>query len=207
MIVDTTQITSAKNYSNPKAGDPRHPLAEGAHPPLLVSGLLAKTNGGWRMGADEAAGGMLTVTHALSAEGHDASEDGTGRGTPLIPIQYVEQWGRDKRQNGVGIGEEGAPSFTLDASYPHGVAGGSLVRRLTPVECEKLQALPPGWTCLCTPLTRYAEDEDAAALTCTCPDSPRYRALGNAVTVSVIEWLGHRLKALAQDRREARRGT
>lgn len=30
---DTTQITSAKNYSNPKPGDPCHPLAAGAHPP------------------------------------------------------------------------------------------------------------------------------------------------------------------------------
>jgi DNA (cytosine-5)-methyltransferase 1 len=76
--------------------------------------------------------------------------------------------------------------------YPAAMVG-SLVRRLTPLECERLQNFPDGWTCLCQPLTAYAADPDAAALACTCPDSPRYRALGNAVTVSVIEWLGRRL--------------
>lgn len=37
--------------------------------------------------------------------------------------------------------------------------------------------------------------DDATALACTCPDSPRHRALGNAVTVNVIEWLGAALAA------------
>jgi len=190
LIADTTQITSAKNYSNPKAGDTGHPLAEGAHPPLLVSGLLAKTNGGWRMGADEAAGGMLTVTHALSAEGHDAGEDGTGRGTPLVV--------RDERGRSADgtVSESAWPLHAAKGqSEQQSVQWGSLVRRLTPLECERLQHFPDGWTCLCQPLTAYATDPDAAALTCTCPDSPRYRALGNAVTVSVIEWLGRRLMA------------
>lgn len=70
-------------------------------------------------------------------------------------------------------------------------AGG--VRRLTPLECEKLQAFPPGWTCLCgcSPYTTAA---------CKCPDSPRYRALGNAVTVSVVTWIMRRLAAVAAPR-------
>lgn len=48
------------------------------------------------------------------------------------------------------------------------------VRRLTPVECERLQGFPDGWT-------------DGQA------DSNRYRQMGNAVTVPVAEWIGHRL--------------
>jgi len=36
---DTTQITSAANYSNPQPGDPCHPLAAGAHPPALAFGV------------------------------------------------------------------------------------------------------------------------------------------------------------------------
>ena len=48
------------------------------------------------------------------------------------------------------------------------------VRRLTPTECERLQALPDGWT-------------DFG------PDSRRYAALGDAVTTSVAEWIGRRL--------------
>jgi DNA (cytosine-5)-methyltransferase 1 len=50
-------------------------------------------------------------------------------------------------------------------------------RRLTPRECERLQGFPDDWT-------RYAADGSEIA------DSPRYRMLGNAVTVSVSEWIG-----------------
>lgn len=52
------------------------------------------------------------------------------------------------------------------------------VRRLTPIECERLQGFPDGWT----------EGES---------DSTRYRMLGNAVCVPVAEWIGRRM--LAQD--------
>jgi site-specific DNA-cytosine methylase len=50
------------------------------------------------------------------------------------------------------------------------------VRRLTPTECERLQALPDGWTQLGD-----------------TPDSRRYSALGDAVTATVAEWIGRRL--------------
>lgn len=50
----------------------------------------------------------------------------------------------------------------------------SHVRRLTPRECERLQALPDDWTA-------------------HGPDSRRYAALGDAVTASVGEWIGRRL--------------
>lgn len=56
------------------------------------------------------------------------------------------------------------------------------VRRLTPVECARLQGFPDRWTCLC--------DQEP----CVCPDGPQYRAYGNAVTVPVIEWLGRSIK-------------
>jgi site-specific DNA-cytosine methylase len=72
-------------------------------------------------------------------------------------------------------------------------AGAVGVRRLTPVECERLQAFSDGWTCLCQPLEAYRENPDEAAMRCRCPDSPRYRALGNAVTVHVAEWIGRRI--------------
>lgn len=50
----------------------------------------------------------------------------------------------------------------------------SVVRRLTPVECERLQGFPDGWT-------------DGQA------DSHRYKQMGNAVTVNVIAWIGSRV--------------
>jgi DNA (cytosine-5)-methyltransferase 1 len=73
------------------------------------------------------------------------------------------------------------------------------IRRLTPLECERLQGFPDGWTCLCQPLAAYAENPDVAALRCRCPDGPRYSVMGNAVTVPVIEWLGRRLGFVLRD--------
>ena len=61
-----------------------------------------------------------------------------------------------------------AQTFVADDAPP------SVVRRLTPTECERLQGFPDGWT------------EDQA-------DSHRYKQMGNAVTVNVIEWIGSRL--------------
>ena len=58
------------------------------------------------------------------------------------------------------------------------------VRRLMPVECERLQGFPDGWT-------EYA-GPDLFAWKQT--DGRRYRQLGNAVSVPVAEWLGHRIK-------------
>jgi len=48
------------------------------------------------------------------------------------------------------------------------------VRRLTPLECERLQGFPDGWT----------KNES---------DSARYRMIGNAVCVNVAEWIGRRI--------------
>jgi DNA (cytosine-5)-methyltransferase 1 len=94
-------------------------------------------------------------------------------------------------------------SRTLDGmSGPDRNQGGTAivesnsVRRLTPVECERLQGFPDGWTCLCQPLEAYVWHPEEAALDCTCPDGPRYRALGNAVTVNVVAWLGQRLASV-----------
>ncbi|EAQ96087.2 DNA cytosine methyltransferase [Congregibacter litoralis] len=64
------------------------------------------------------------------------------------------------------------------------------VRRLTPVECEGLQGFPPGWTEL-----SKTEAIDVADM-----DTPRYQALGNAVSVPVASWIGKRLKTELQRR-------
>jgi DNA (cytosine-5)-methyltransferase 1 len=60
------------------------------------------------------------------------------------------------------------------------IMSGSGVRRLTPTECERLQAFPDGWT---------AGQSDSA----------RYKQLGNAVTVSVAQWLGERIIQLGKE--------
>lgn len=126
------------------------------------------------------------MTHTLTGEGHDASEDGTGRGVPLVPIQPVvagfkRGQGAAARSDGFQI--EQSPTLTSSDSGTQqspGVLVGRCVRRLTPRECERLQGFPDDWT-------RWRADGTKVA------DSTRYQMCGNAVTVNVAEWIARRI--------------
>ncbi len=59
----------------------------------------------------------------------------------------------------------------------------SEVRRLTPTECERIQGFPDGWTLLKEEPSSQRVDVD----------SPRYKAIGNAVSVPVVKWIGERI--------------
>ena len=82
-----------------------------------------------------------------------------------------ETWVADGSANTLSVFDSGE-SRTTHAIIEPTTYG---VRRLTPVECERLQAFPDGWT------------EPAGS------DSARYRAMGNAVTVNVVRWILARL--------------
>lgn len=56
------------------------------------------------------------------------------------------------------------------------------VRLLTPVECERLQGFPDGYTNI--PWRKQA----------TSPDGPRYKALGNSMAVPVMHWIGKQIQ-------------
>ena len=99
--------------------------------------------------------------------------------TAGLDIQPSEESFPTLRAGGAGH----AIARTLTArhnSSPDGDRGfnivptGSTVRRLTPVECERLQGFPDNWT-------------DGQA------DSPRYKQMGNAVAVPVVEWVIRRI--------------
>jgi len=114
---------------------------------------------------------------------------GLGGKTGLYEVKPVLTPDRErKRQHGRRMKENGEPMFTLTGQDIHGVEitvptiraehhntadvhylpG---IRRLTPLECERLQGFPDGWT------------EGIS-------DTQRYKCLGNAVTVTVIEAIG-----------------
>lgn len=129
---------------------------------------------------DNAAGGYMCITHALRGEGFDASEDGTGRGTPLVPVAFTTE--QTPKHNG-------DCALTLTKQSPTGggqiqsVAVGSAVRRLTPRECERLQGFPDDYT-----LVPHRGNPMA--------DGPRYKALGNSMAVPVMRWIGERIAAV-----------
>jgi DNA (cytosine-5)-methyltransferase 1 len=91
--------------------------------------------------------------------------------------------GQGAKARSDGYQQEQAPTLTASDSgtqSPPGVQFGSMVRRLTLPECERLQGFPDDWT---------KHDADGKEIS----DSPRYRMLGNAVAVPVAEWLGKRI--------------
>lgn len=266
--------------------------------------ISARTKGGGGLGTDfDCDGGLIArcvtaregmrqdyetetlITHSLRAEGFDASEDGTGRGTPLVPVAFKENmsvpsWGIDKSETlqaenfaavmtlavrgrdgghdletrddgianailtpnggrgGMGVGAvaiaenqrgelrtsdvspqltvgggkpgQGYPAVaftaseqsnsyawerdvypTLNAQIPNdssnlqqGVRHGMAVRRLTPVECSRLQGFPDNYTRI--PWRGKPAEQ--------CPDGPRYRAMGNSMAVPVIGWILDRIQ-------------
>lgn len=119
-----------------------------------------------------------SVTHTLTAEGHDASEDGTGRGTPVIcfaPGNLTRGGGMSPSMETTGtLCAHGGRSYSDQSPC---VASDMQVRRLMPVECERLQGFPDGHT-----------DIPGAK------DGPRYKALGNSMAVPVMGFIGRRLK-------------
>ncbi len=84
--------------------------------------------------------------------------------------------------NGTGAIQDGT-SYTLTATDRHAVSDGLQVRRLTPVECERLQGFPGNHTQI--PWRGKPATE--------CPDSLRYKAIGNSMAVPVMRWIGERV--------------
>jgi len=97
---------------------------------------------------------------------------GVGSGTNQVPS--VALW--EMSHANEAVRENGNIAPTLQARM--GTGGNQVpmvgVRRLMPIECERLQGFPDGWT-------------DGQS------DSARYRQLGNAVAVPVVEWIGNRI--------------
>ena len=75
-----------------------------------------------------------------------------------------------------------------------GVAHAPLtVRRLTPIECERLQGFSDNWTSEKMELTLEGNEWKATGKVVKQADGPRYKAMGNAVTVNVAEWIGKQI--------------
>ena len=65
---------------------------------------------------------------------------------------------------------------------------GAVVRRLTPLECERLQGYPDGWT-------NIGEWVDSKGKKHKDADSPRYKALGNSIALPFWQWMARRICA------------
>lgn len=82
-------------------------------------------------------------------------------------------------------------SSATDASHQGAVIVPNVsmaVRRLTPVECERLQGFPDNFTRI--PWRNKPAEQ--------CPDGPRYKALGNSMAVPVMRWIGERIQMFSE---------
>lgn len=91
--------------------------------------------------------------------------------------------GRSDKAGPQGKGYRQKHAFTLNATDVQCVAQ-ARVRRLTPMECERLQGFPDNYTRI--PYRGKSEED--------CPDSPRYKAIGNSWCVPCVRWIGERIQ-------------
>ncbi|MEY4402164.1 MAG: hypothetical protein RIR91_199 [Verrucomicrobiota bacterium] len=137
----------------------------------------------------------VDVAPGMTTAGYSVSQNAGGCGV----VQPVNIYGGNKRadrpEGGFYVRTDEDTSKTLDAASglnPTCSQGGTAVmtpamqvRRLTPVECERLQGFPDGYTAI--PYRGKAAAD--------CPDGPRYKALGNSWAVPNVAWIGRRIDA------------
>lgn len=154
-------------------------------------------------------GSPADITPPLSADADKGDQD-TVVAYPIDSMNHIAR-GDD---HSFGDFEENGPSYTLTKGHSHAVAAIApsltasndpsrspqsaevtqqiaavhqatmVVRRLTPVECERLQGFPDDYTNI--PWRGKAES----------PDGPRYKALGNSMAVNCMRWIGRRIDAV-----------
>ena len=73
-------------------------------------------------------------------------------------------------------------TYTLSTNQDQHLFNNMAVRKLTPIECEKLQGFKPNYT-------NIKEN---------CPDGPRYKAMGNSMAVPVMKWIGERIELVSK---------
>ena len=113
------------------------------------------------------------VAPTLTAGGHSG-----GLHSDMLVIPVLTPDRAEKRQNGRRFKTQGEARFTLTAQDKHGIYDGQKIRRLTPLEWERLQGFPDNWTA-------------------GQSDSQRYKQLGNAVSVPVVKAIAERITETA----------
>ena len=170
---------------------------------VVTGSLSARTSGGGGLGTDlECDGGLIPdVTGSLTASAGGSDENDAVNGRIVPELARCIQTGEGKRQDwetctiipaiafqssqsGVRTDEVHATLDSNNGSRRHnGALLGMSVRRLTPIECERLQGFPDNYT-------RIPRRKKPAF---DCVDGPRYQAIGNSWAVPCAAWIGKRI--------------
>ena len=195
-------------WDPPSSREKRQELAAGAGsgaeaPVVQLKGNAidrdTSQNGQWACDPDENGAYTLNSTDvdgvlafAANQRGEVRLQGGDGSVTGAIPANQS-----GKQINGVFCMADAATNAAIDRDLagtlkanndnnPPIVSSSCSVRRLTPRECERLQGFPDDWT-----LIPYRGKPAVE-----CPDTPRYKALGNSMAVPVMRWIGERVEGV-----------
>lgn len=207
MTFDTTQITSRENRSKPEFGSPCHTLQAGAHAPCAILDIghandvirecgSVGTTLQSRMGTG---GNQVLLTYQMQGFGDYKSSD--------IASVCKQRDFKDSTDLVLGIDSDRNAYEEQHGTLRAHTSGGAeeltmqnaVVRRLTPMECERLQGFPDKWTDI------GAWTDENGKLHKESSDSARYKALGNSIALPPWKWVLKRL--CAQYERDATLGS
>jgi DNA (cytosine-5)-methyltransferase 1 len=176
---DFFQITAPINRQSREPGDPCHTLARDNAAHATIVQPTYGIPGNWIGRQPENGGNAVEPMHDVSPCLTKTDRHGVAQ-------PYVG--GVDYENNAHTMDE---PTGPLLKGSPTGggrplpaIATAMQVRRLTPVECERLQGFPDGYTNI--PWRNKTES----------PDGLRYKAMGNSMAVPVMRWIGERIAAV-----------
>lgn len=158
-------------------GDPSFTITKGHNHAVAFEARIAR-NG---------RGAPSDVVPPLKAQ---SGQSGKGDAAPLVAFEAT----RDCAGTMMSYSKSGGDSNRIDnaaAGYMAVEPATMQVRRLTPMECERLQGFPDGYTLI--PIPRPQMFEGQQVVVKMSADGPRYKALGNSMAVPVMHWIGRRI--------------
>lgn len=196
-----------------EVGDPMFTLQAGKQHAIASTGDISHCLNAGGMGRQDYETETL-IAHSLRGEGFDASEDGTGRGTPLVPVAFAHQQGgsvdlhmatdmgltlqKSQTQAVAFTASDQANSFawerdvypTLNAQVPNDSSNIQQGVRLG----SAVRRLTPRE---CERLQGFPDDFTLVPHRGKpMADGPRYKMLGNSMAVPVVRWIGERIAAV-----------
>jgi len=126
-----------------------------------------------------------TLNAAFSSKGGLENQHINGGASLFVPATYdMKQHHNPQQTDSFSLTTENCSSVRGDTP----LVKTNAVRRLTPKECERLQGFPDNHTQI-----PYRNKEAK-----NCPDSPRYKAMGNSMAVPVMKWIGQRIQMVKE---------
>jgi DNA (cytosine-5)-methyltransferase 1 len=157
---DLAQITSKQNGTRVEPNLPVSTLSKGS-----------------QMHCAYSLQGAGATSQNANGDGYKEEQSYTLNRTDIHGVAHAFKVRGGCEGGGKGYLGQDEKAFTISTTQDQQIFNQMAVRRLTPIECERLQGFPDNYTNI--------KDN--------CPDGPRYKALGNSMAVPVMKWIGERI--------------